>query len=140
MFGRTSLGIVFALVNACTSASDPDVAANELWHAYVCHGPDLGLPGKRVHLRIHGIVDDASRDLIAIEARTNETEDTLLGVLVDAVKRRGRSDGLYLDNGSTHSGDTLAIACGRLGQKPRPKEGRRQQMEKDQPVRSPRIA
>ena len=88
---------------------------NELWHADVCHGPDLGLPGKRVHLRIHGILDDASRDLIALEARTNETEDTLLGVLVDAVKRRGRPDGLYLDNGSTYRGDTLAIACGRLG-------------------------
>jgi putative transposase len=24
---------------------------NELWHADVCHGPDLGLPGKQAHQR-----------------------------------------------------------------------------------------
>ena len=88
---------------------------NELLHADVCHGPVLGLPRKRIHLRIHRNLDDASRDFIALEARTNETEDTLLSMLVDAVKRRGRPDGLYLDNGSTYRGDTLAIACGRLG-------------------------
>lgn len=87
---------------------------NELWHADVCHGPDLGLPGQRVHLRIHGVLDDASRELIALEAHPSETEEVLLGLLVDALRRHGRPDGLYLDNGSTYRGDTLAIACARL--------------------------
>ena len=32
MFDRTSLGIIFALVNACASVSDPDTAANDAVH------------------------------------------------------------------------------------------------------------
>lgn len=85
---------------------------NELWHADVCHGPTLA-GGTR--LRIHGVLDDASRQIIALEAHGAETEAVLLGLLVDAFRREGCPEALYLDNGSTYRGDTLAIACGRLG-------------------------
>ncbi len=88
---------------------------NDLWHTDVCHGPDLVANGRVTRLRIHGVLDDASRQLIALEAHTAETEAVLLGLLVDALRREGRPDALYLDNGSTYRGDALAVACGRLG-------------------------
>lgn len=85
--------------------------AGALWHGDVCHGPTLGCGP----LRIHGMLDDASRYVVALEARTTEREDDMLGLLVAAIRRWGRPDGLYLDNGSTYSGDALATACARLG-------------------------
>lgn len=87
--------------------------ANMLWHGDVCHGIALGT-GRKTALRIHGLLDDASRYLIALEAHSSEKEVDLLGLLVDALRREGRPDGLYLDNGSTYRGDTLAVACARL--------------------------
>ena len=88
---------------------------NELWHGDVCHGPNLGRPGKTVPVRIHGLLDDASRYFIALEVHTTEKELDLVGLLVDALRRHGRPDGLYFDNGATYRGDALSIACGRLG-------------------------
>ena len=32
-----------------------------LWHGDVCHGPTLKLEGRRVPIRVHGLLDDASR-------------------------------------------------------------------------------
>jgi len=32
-----------------------------LWHGDVCHGPTLTLDGKRTPVRVHGLLDDASR-------------------------------------------------------------------------------
>lgn len=32
-----------------------------LWHGDVCHGPTLTLDGKRAPVRVHGLLDDASR-------------------------------------------------------------------------------
>jgi len=39
----------------------------------------------------------------------------MLRLMVRALRRGPRPDALYLDNGSTYSGDTLATACPRLG-------------------------
>lgn len=86
---------------------------NMLWHGDVCHGPDLGV-GRKTKVRIHGILDDASRYFIALEAHETEQEIDMLGLLISALRRHGRPDGIYLDNGSTYRGDTLAIACARL--------------------------
>jgi hypothetical protein len=38
-----------------------------------------------------------------------------LGMTVDALRREGRLDALYLDNGSTYRGDILKTACAPLG-------------------------
>ena len=86
-----------------------------VWHGDVCHGPSLRIDGKVAPLRIHGLMDDASRFVVALEAHHTEREVDMLGLLVRALRRHGKPDALYLDNGSTYRGDTLATACARLG-------------------------
>ena len=39
----------------------------------------------------------------------------MLGLFVRALRRHGKPDALYLDNGATYRGETLATACARLG-------------------------
>lgn len=86
-----------------------------LWHADVCHGPALKVDGKSVPLRIHAIVDDCSRHVMAIQACATERESEMLALVVKAVRTHGAPEVLYLDNGSTYSGQSLSTACGRLG-------------------------
>jgi transposase InsO family protein len=88
---------------------------NALWHGDVCHGPSLTVDGVLRPLRIHALLDDASRFVVALEAHHSEQEIDMLGLLVRASRRHGPPDALYLDNGSTYRGDTLAVACARLG-------------------------
>ena len=88
---------------------------NALWHGDVCHAAPILLAGTRIPVRIHALLDDASRYVVAIEAQHTEREVDMLAILADTLRRRGMPDALYLDNGSTYSGDTLRIACGRLG-------------------------
>ncbi|WP_228556895.1 DDE-type integrase/transposase/recombinase, partial [Myxococcus sp. AB025B] len=86
-----------------------------LWHGDVCHGPVLTGGTKWAPLRIHALLDDRSRYVVALEARSSEREDDMLGLLVRAARQHGVPETLYLDNGSTYSGKTLATACPRLG-------------------------
>jgi transposase InsO family protein len=86
-----------------------------LVHGDVCYGPSLHIDGRLRPLRIHGLLDDASRYVVALEAHHQEREVDMLGVLVRALRRHGKFDALYLDNGATYRGDTLATACARLG-------------------------
>ena len=39
----------------------------------------------------------------------------MLSLLVGAVRRHGPPEALYLDNGSTYCGQTLSLACARMG-------------------------
>lgn len=87
----------------------------KLWHADVCHGPSLQVDGRTVPLRIHGMLDDASRFVPVLSARNAEREADMLEVLLQAIREHGKPDGLYLDNGATYRGEILATACGRLG-------------------------
>ncbi len=86
-----------------------------LWHGDVCHGPAIIINGKSRSLRIHALLDDASRFVVALEAHHTEREVDMLGLFVRAVRRFGLPDALYLDNGSTYSGAALRLACERLG-------------------------
>ena len=90
-------------------------APDALWHGDVCHGATLLLGGVRTPLRIHGMLDDCSRFVVALEAHAQEREEDMLRVLVRALRLHGRPDVLYLDNGSTYRGDVLRTACSRLG-------------------------
>jgi transposase InsO family protein len=85
-----------------------------LWHGDVCHGTALHVGKTTRPLRIHALMDDASRYVVAIEAHHTERETDMLGMLRATVRRSGAPDGMYLDNGSTYIGDTLRIACERL--------------------------
>ena len=86
-----------------------------LWHGDVCHGPSLKIDGRTKPLRIHAMLDDASRYIVALEAHHTEREVDMLGLMVRALRRHGAPDALYLDNGSTYRGVTLATACARIG-------------------------
>jgi putative transposase len=86
-----------------------------LWHADVCYGPALTINGQSRPLRIHALLDDASRYVVAIEARHTERETDMLEILVRALRRHGPPDVLYLDNGPTYIGEILRTACARLG-------------------------
>ncbi|MCC7534762.1 MAG: DDE-type integrase/transposase/recombinase [Deltaproteobacteria bacterium] len=86
-----------------------------LWHADVCHGPAMKIGGRTVPLRIHAILDDHSRYIVAIAATTTEREVEMLSLLVKAMRGTGRRpEALYLDNGSTYTGEVLATVCSRL--------------------------
>lgn len=88
---------------------------NALWHADVCHGAAIVIDGAKRPVRIHAILDDASRFVAAIEARHHETEADMIALMLRALRRYGAPDALYLDNGSTYRGEGLRIACERLG-------------------------
>jgi putative transposase len=87
---------------------------NALWQGDVCHGPALVIGGESRPLRIHALLDDASRYVVALEAHHQERELEMLGLLSRALRRHGKPDVLYLDNGATYRGDILRVACGRL--------------------------
>jgi transposase InsO family protein len=89
--------------------------AGALWHGDVCHGPALRIGKTTKPLRIHALLDDASRYVVALEARHTEREDDLLDLWLAALRRHGAPDALYFDNGSTYRGDDLRLACERLG-------------------------
>lgn len=89
--------------------------AHQVWHADVMHGPALDVGGKAVPLRIHAILDDRSRYVVAIQACTTERESEMLALLVRAVRSHGSPETLYLDNGPTYVGESLRTACARLG-------------------------
>lgn len=86
-----------------------------LWHGDVCHGPALRVGQTTKPLRIHALLDDASRFVVALEAHHSEREDDMLGIFLRALRRHGAPDALYLDNGATYRGEALRLACERLG-------------------------
>jgi transposase InsO family protein len=88
---------------------------NALWQGDVCHGPTLVVGGVKMPLRIHALIDDASRFVVALEAHHTERELDMIGLLVRALRKHGAPDVLYLDNGSTYRGQILRLACERLG-------------------------
>ena len=71
------------------------------WHADVCHGPSLRIEGRTVPHRIHAILDDASRYIVAIRALSTEREADILALMTDTVRRLGMPERLHFDNGST---------------------------------------
>ena len=86
-----------------------------LWHGDVCHGSAITVGGASRTVRVHAFLDDASRYVVALEARYTERETDMLALLVRALRRFGPPDVLYLDNGSTYRGEALSLACARIG-------------------------
>lgn len=86
-----------------------------LWHGDVCHGPTLTLDSKRTPVRVHALLDDASRYVVALRVAPDEREETMLSLFAQALMEHGKCDALYLDNGATYRGAVLQLACSRLG-------------------------
>ena len=86
-----------------------------LWHGDVCHGPTLTCGGRRSPVRVHALLDDASRYVVALRVASNEREETMLSLFAQALMEHGKPDAIYLDNGSTYRGAILQTACSRLG-------------------------
>lgn len=86
-----------------------------LWHGDVCHGPTLVVGDRRMPVRVHALLDDHSRYVVALRVASTEREQDMLDLLVAALRTHGKPDALYLDNGATYRGEMLRILCGRLG-------------------------
>lgn len=86
-----------------------------LWHGDVCHGPTLVVGESRTPVRIHALMDDHARYVVALRVVSTEREQDMLELLVGALQAHGKPDALYLDNGATYRGDVLRVLCGRLG-------------------------
>lgn len=88
---------------------------SELWHGDVCHLVLQGEDGRPRRVLVHGLLDDASRFVVALAARQHERERDMLEVLCGALCRHPAPETLYLDNGSCYRGDVLKLVCKRLG-------------------------
>lgn len=86
-----------------------------LWHGDVCHGPTVTLDGRRTPVRVHAMLDDASRFVVALRVDKDEREETMLSLFAQALMEHGKPDALYLDNGATYRGVILQLVCARLG-------------------------
>ncbi|MFO0618487.1 MAG: DDE-type integrase/transposase/recombinase [Polyangiaceae bacterium] len=86
-----------------------------LWHGDVCHGPTLVVGESRTPVRIHALLGDHARFVVALRVVSTEREQDMLELIVGALRTHGKPDALYLDNGSTYRGDVLRVLCGRLG-------------------------
>jgi transposase InsO family protein len=109
-------------LDRCTTRADDKprrrwetAAPNMLWHTDVCHGPALRVEGRSVPLRIHALLDDHSRYVVALQACSTERETEMLALTVKAFRLEGTPDALYTDNGPTYIGDALSTFCARLG-------------------------
>ena len=65
-----------------------------LFHGDVCHGAALHIGGTTRPLRIHALMDDASRYVVALEAHHTEREADMLGLFLGTLRRVGAPDGL----------------------------------------------
>jgi putative transposase len=86
-----------------------------LWHGDVCHGTTLVIDDRPEPVRIHALLDDASRMILALLVTNNEREETMLSIFAQALMEHGKPDALYLDNGATYRGEILQLVCSRLG-------------------------
>ncbi len=94
--------------------------AGHLWHADVCHGPTLMLDGKRTPLRIHAILDDASRYVVALRVCATEREVEMLELMTRGLRRWGAPATLYLDYVARHIIEVLCrvALCARVAGEP----------------------
>ena len=86
-----------------------------LWHGDVCHGPTLVVGDSRMPVRVHALLDDHARFVVALRVASTEREQDMLDLFVSALRTHGKPDAVYLDNGATYRGETLRLLCGRLG-------------------------
>ena len=88
----------------------------ELWQGDALHGLALVNPatGRQQRAIIFGLIDDRSRVVPYLEAGFGETGHRFLGVLYNAIARRGIPRALLLDNHASFTGYDLRVLCATL--------------------------
>ena len=92
-------------------------APNELWMSDVMHGPSVldGDDRRRHKTYLIALLDDATRIIPYAAFARNETVAAFLPVFERAIRRRGLSKRLYVDNGAAYRSRHLALVCAKLG-------------------------
>lgn len=92
-------------------------SCGELWQGDACHGPRLFDPaaGRKVRVKIFGLLDDKSRLITHLRAGFHERQEDFLRVLFEAVRRRGVPKNLLLDNHGSFTGADAKFTCAQLG-------------------------
>ena len=80
-------------------------APDALWHADVCHGRNLSIDGRSIPVRVHALLDDASRFIVGIRAFSTEREVDMLELMVQALRQSGPPRTLYLGRVGARRGD-----------------------------------
>lgn len=88
----------------------------ELWQADALHGPVLPHPatGRPQRAILFGLLDDHSRMIPYLEAGFGETGHRFLGVLYNALARRGIVRSLLVDNHASFTNFDLRVLCATL--------------------------
>jgi transposase InsO family protein len=90
--------------------------AGQLWTSDVMHGPAVRL-GDRTQRKTYLIafLDDATRVAPHAAFALSENTQAFLAVFKQAILRRGLSERLYVDNGSSFRSRHLSLVCAKLG-------------------------
>ena len=88
--------------------------AGYLWHADVCHVRATTPTGRTRTWRVHAILDDRSRYVVALQVCETETEADLLRVLCTALMQNPAPAVFFVDNGPCYRGEVLAAMTQRL--------------------------
>jgi transposase InsO family protein len=90
--------------------------AGELWMSDVMHGPAVVTEnGRKRKSYLIGLLDDATRIVPYAAFALSENTAAFLGVLQQALLRRGVPKRLYVDNGAAYRSNHLSLVCAKLG-------------------------
>jgi putative transposase len=90
--------------------------AGELWMSDVMHGPAVTVDGnKKRKTYLLALLDDATRLIPYAAFALSENTAAFLPVLEQAIRRRGLSKRLYVDNGAVYRSHHLSLVCAKLG-------------------------
>lgn len=90
--------------------------ANELWMSDVMHAVAVTVEGRRRHKTyLIAFIDDATRVVPFAAFALSENTAAFLPVLEQAIRRRGLSKRLYVDNGAVYRSHHLSLVCAKLG-------------------------
>jgi transposase InsO family protein len=90
--------------------------ANELWMSDVMHAVPVTVEGQRRYKTyLIAFIDDATRVVPFAAFALSENTAAFLPVLEQAIRRRGLSKRLYVDNGAVYRSHHLELVCAKLG-------------------------
>ena len=87
----------------------------QLWMADFMHGPRVRVGKTRKKVRLHVILDDCSRYVVAGRFDPRESVEVMIADLQRAVAPFGLPERFYTDNGPCYASRHLKVVCARLG-------------------------